>query len=89
MVNIDTMHMIAATLITISAVLMGVRWQLAKKKLTEVRQLIDAVDDALDDDRVSEEEFRNIVNRLIAVASEDEIAKIINRIRGALRSQGG
>ncbi len=83
--NIDTAQMIAATIITVAAVLLGVKWQLAKKKLTEVRQLIDVVDDALQDDKVTEEEFRNIVNRLIAVANEDEIRQIIRKLRSALK----
>lgn len=75
MINIDTIQMIATAIVAISAVLMGARWQLAKKKLTEVRQVIDAVDDALQDDKVTEEEFRNIVNRLIAVANKDGSGK--------------
>lgn len=81
MINIDTIQMIATAIVAISAVLMGARWQLAKKKLTEVRQLIDIVDDALQDDKVTEEEFRNIVNRLIAVANEDGSGKS-SRSRG-------
>lgn len=84
-ININTAQMIATTIITLSVVLLGVRWQLAKKKLTEVRQLIDVVDDALQDDKVTEEEFRNIVNRLIAVANEDELRQIIQKLRAALK----
>lgn len=67
MVIIETALMISTTLITIVAVFMEARWRLAKKKLTEVRELIDVMDDALDDDKVSEEEFRKILDRLIAV----------------------
>lgn len=83
--NTDTAQIIAATIITLAAVLLNVRLQLAKKKLTKVRQLIDVVDDALQDDKVTEEEFRNIVNRLIAVANEDEIGQIIQKLRAALK----
>jgi len=84
-INIDTLPMITTTIITVAAVLLGVRWQLAKKKLTEVRQLIDIVDDALQDNKVTEEEFRNVVNRLISVASEDEIRQISQKLRYALK----
>lgn len=83
--NTDTAQIIAATIITLVAVRLNVRLQLAKKKLTKVRQLIDVVDDALQDDKVTEEEFRNIVNRLIAVANEDEIGQIIQKLRAALK----
>ncbi|MCX9009950.1 MAG: hypothetical protein OIN66_02400 [Candidatus Methanoperedens sp.] len=83
--NIETAQIIATTIIAISAVLMGVRWQLAKKKLHEVRQLIDVVDDALDDDKVTEDEFRDVVNKLMAVAHEDEIKQIIQTLRAALK----
>jgi hypothetical protein len=65
--NLDTISLIAGAVITIAAVLLGVRWQLAKNKLSEIRKLIDAVDDALRDDSISEEEFREIFQRLMKV----------------------
>jgi hypothetical protein len=65
--NIDTISILAGAVITVASVMLGIRWQLAKKKLTEIRQLIDTVDDALNDDKVSEEEFRKIFQNLTAV----------------------
>ena len=51
--------------VTVSAFLLGNRWQQAKTQLSEIRQLVDAVDDALYDDEVSEDEFRAIFQRLM------------------------
>lgn len=65
--NLDTISIIVSAVVTIAAVLLGIRWQLAKNKLSEIRKLIDAVDDALNDDRVNEEEFREIFQKLMAV----------------------
>lgn len=50
--------------IFVASVLAGAQWQKGKNKLGQVRKLIDAVDDALYDDAVSEAEFRDIFERL-------------------------
>ena len=68
--NIDTISIIVSAAVTIAAVLLGIRWQLAKNKLSEIRKLIDAVDDSLYDDSVSEEEFRVIFQRLMTVVKQ-------------------
>ena len=64
-VDIQTMHLIVTAVVTVSAFLLGNRWQQAKNHLSEIRQLVDAVDDALYDDEVSEDEFRTIFQRLM------------------------
>jgi len=64
-VDIQTMHLIVTAVFTVSAFLLGNRWQQAKTQLSEIRQLVDAVDDALYDDEVSEDEFRTIFQRLM------------------------
>ncbi len=58
--DLDTISIIVSAAVTVAAVLLGIRWQLAKNKLSEIRKLIDAVDDALYDDSVSEDEFKEI-----------------------------
>lgn len=63
----NELSIIVSAVITIAAVLLGIRWQLAKVRLSEIRKLIDAVDDALYDDSISEEEFREIFQRLRSV----------------------
>lgn len=65
--NITTLQAIAAAVLTIAATLLGARWQRAKNKLSEIRQLVDSVDDAVYDDKVTEEEFRTIYQRLTTV----------------------
>jgi hypothetical protein len=64
-VDIQTIHIAVTAVVMAAAVLLGNRWQHAKSRLTEIRQLVDTVDDALYDDRVSEEEFREIFQRLM------------------------
>ena len=66
----DTISIIVSAAVTIAAVLLGIRWQLAKNKLSEIRKLIDAVDDALYKDSVSEEEFSEIFQRLMTVVKQ-------------------
>lgn len=63
--DIQTLHIAVTAVVTVSAFLLGNRWQQAKNRLSEIRQLVDAVDDALYDDEVSEDEFRAIFQRLM------------------------
>jgi hypothetical protein len=63
--DIQTIHLIVTAVVTVSAFLLGNRWQQAKTQLSDIRQLVDAVDDALYDDEVSEDEFRTIFQRLM------------------------
>ncbi len=81
--NIDfgTMQMIVTAVVTASALLLGVRWQLAKNKLNMVRKLLDDVDDAVRDDNITEDEFRKIWTDFATVVSEDEIKAIIQRLK--------
>ena len=81
--NIDsgTMQMIVTAVVTAAALLLGVRWQIAKNKLNRVRKLLDDVDDAVRDDRITEDEFRKIWSSFAAVVSEDEIRAIIQRLK--------
>jgi hypothetical protein len=62
--DIQTLHIAVTAVVTVSAFLLGNRWQQAKNRLSDIRQLVDAVDDALYDDEVSEDEFRAIFQRL-------------------------
>ena len=73
--------MIVTAIVTAAALLLGARWQLAKNKLNRVRKLLDDVDDAVRDDRITEDEFRKIWSSFVAVVSEDEIRAIIQRIK--------
>ncbi len=81
--NIDfgTVQMIVTAMVTAAALLLGVRWQLAKNKLNMVRKLLDDVDDAVRDDNITEDEFRKIWTDFAAVVSEDEIRAIIQRLK--------
>jgi hypothetical protein len=63
--DIQTLHIAVTVVVTASAFLLGNRWQQAKTQLSEIRQLVDTVDDALYDDEVSEDEFRVIFQRLM------------------------
>jgi len=63
--DIQTLHIAVTAVVTVPAFLLGNRWQQAKTQLSEIRQLVDAVDDALYDDEVSEDEFRTIFQRLM------------------------
>jgi hypothetical protein len=66
-IDIQTLHIAVTAVVTAAAVLLGNRWQQARSRLTEIRQLVDAVDDALHDDRLSEEEFQEIFQRLMNI----------------------
>ncbi len=79
--NLELAYMIVAAIISIAVILLGARWQLAKKKLSKVRTLIDKVDDALYDDNISEQEFRDIFKALADVADETEIQQLINALK--------
>ena len=82
-INFDygTLQMIVTAIVTAAAVLLGMRWQLAKNKLNQVRKLLDDVDDTVKDDRITEDEFRNIWTDFVTVVSEDEIRAIIQRLK--------
>ena len=56
-------HILTVLIVAIS-VLSGLGWGFAKSKITQIRKLADAVDDALYDDKISEQEFRMIFARL-------------------------
>jgi len=79
--NLELAYMIVAAIISIAVILLGARWQLAKKKLSQVRTLIDKVDDALYDDNISEQEFRDIFKALADVAGETETEQLINALK--------
>jgi hypothetical protein len=54
-------------LVIASASTYSVCYILFKRKLKEVREAIDALDDALQDDKISEEEFREIWDKFKAI----------------------
>jgi uncharacterized membrane protein len=54
-------------LVITSASTYSVCYILFKRKLKEVREAIDVLDDALQDDKISEEEFREIWNKFKAI----------------------
>ena len=82
-VNFDSgaLQMIVTAIVTAAAVLLGMRWQLAKNKLNQVRKLLDDVDDAVKDDNITEDEFRKIWTDFAAVVCQDEIRVIIQRLK--------
>jgi hypothetical protein len=51
---------IAGILVTAGATLVTVRYTRLKSKIKDIRAAVDAVDNALTDDKVTEEEFREI-----------------------------
>ena len=61
-----TLALIAAALILLIAGYYGSYYLYFKKKLLEFRACIDAVDDALKDNNVTEEEFRLVWDRCYA-----------------------
>ncbi len=79
--NLELAYMIVAAIISIAVILLGARWQLAKKKLRQVRTLIDKVDDALYDDNISEQEFRDIFKALVDVAGETETEQLVKGLK--------
>ena len=82
--NLELAYMIVAAIISIAVILLGARWQLAKKKLRQVRTLIDKVDDALYDDNISEQEFRDIFKALVDVAGETETEQLVNGLKARI-----
>ncbi|SNQ60406.1 hypothetical protein [Candidatus Methanoperedens nitratireducens] len=84
--DLDTGYMIVAAIVTVASVLLGLKWQLAKKKLSQVRVLIDKVDDALYDDNISEQEFRDIVKTLVDLVGETETEQLINGLKARVGS---
>lgn len=48
----ESIPLILDVIITISAVFFGIRWVHAKNKISELRELLDVVDDALHEDKV-------------------------------------
>lgn len=67
----NMLYYIIIGIFMIATALLGFRWQLAKNKLSEIRKLIDAVDNALYDDNISEEEFREIFQKLMVIVNPD------------------
>lgn len=63
----DWLYYVITGIFMVVAGLLGFRWQIVKSKLSEIRQLVDAVDDALYDDSVSEDEFRDIFRKFETV----------------------
>lgn len=51
---------IAGILVTAGATLVTVRYTRLKSKVKDIRAAVDAVDNALTDDKVTEDEFREI-----------------------------
>ena len=66
MLEIDplTLSYILTVCIAAISILAGLQWGTAKSKITHIRQLAVAVDDALYDDKISETEFQIIFERL-------------------------
>src|SRR3990172_5824194 len=91
----NTIQILVTTIIMFAALLLGVRWQLAKTKLQQVRKLvddtaiaIDNVDTALADDTIDDKEYKEIVNNLVTIAADlkdvagqGELNLWINRLR--------
>lgn len=79
--TLETAYTMVAAIATIASMLLGARWQLAKKKLSQIRTLIVKVDDALYDNKISEEEFRDIFKALVDVTGETETKQLINGLK--------
>lgn len=71
MLQLDAdMYYIITGAMMVLAGLLGFKWQIVKSKLSEIRQLVDAVDDALYDDSVSEDEFRDIFRKFETIVKK-------------------
>lgn len=66
MIELDptTLSYILTVLIVAITLFSGLQWRFAKSKITQLRELADATDDAIYDDKISEQEFRLIFSRL-------------------------
>lgn len=60
---------IATPIISIAGIVATAKWIISKEKLRAFRQLIDSVDDAVTDDKISESEFQAIWNSFRKVIS--------------------
>ena len=63
-INPEVVAYTLTILFLITSTVAGTAWNIAKRKLRNIRLLLDDVDDAVYDDEVSEDEFRVIFNRL-------------------------
>ena len=96
----NTIQTLVTAVIMFAGLLLGVRWQLAKTKLHQVRKLVDDtaiavdyVDTALADDTIDDKEYKEIVNNLVtiaadlkSVAGQNELSLWLNRLREKTRS---
>lgn len=68
--NLDFLFPIAGI---ISSVILGafsLKWIVAKRKISLIRKLIVRVDDALQDDKISEQEFRDIFSDFMELVND-------------------
>lgn len=69
MTELDTFAQLLQFLVPIVALIAGVKWGIAKQRLSSFRKLVDSVDDAVADDKVTESEFQKIWNNFRKVIS--------------------
>lgn len=101
--DLQTVQTIVTAIVAIAAILLGVRWQIAKTKLHQVRILVDDVahavdnvDTALADDTVDDKEYKEIVDSLVKIAADlkdvagqGELNLLINSLRERIGSRTG
>ena len=62
--NIELMGSILSVVLFLLAAFASAKWKQAKTTINGIRQLVVAVDDAFEDDKVSDGEVRLIINKL-------------------------
>ena len=62
MTELEQLLPILGLVVSVITAFLGFRWGIAKTKLSQFRKLVVSVDDALQDNKVTEEEFRRIFN---------------------------
>ncbi len=91
----NMLYYIITGIFMITTALLGVRWQLAKMKLHQVRKLVDDVavavdhvDIALADNTIDDKEYKEIVDNLVTIAADlkevvgqDDLNLWLNRLR--------
>lgn len=101
--DFETLQTIVTAIVAMAAILLGVRWQIAKTKLHQVRILVDDVahavdnvDTALADDTVDDKEYKEIVDSLVKIAADlkdvagqGELNLLINSLRERIGSRTG
>ena len=70
--DVGTAAAVATLLLAVASALFGAKYKQAKGKATKVRDVLDSVIDAAEDDAVSEEEFQKVVASALRLMSAED-----------------